>query len=89
MQLKFRNGFPTKSSIRQIGEEVLQFGWYHLRMGGNYGKGEYSVLVFTNTMVNEKLEEICELLSNSGVNVEKTTPYNSPLVGSIIISKKQ
>lgn len=87
MQVKYRNGLPTKSSI----EAALKHFWkdctYMPRISGTY---KYTgALVWERDIINEKLEEFIVYLKSIDIEVESYGKHISPTTGSIILKSNK
>lgn len=87
MAVKYRNGYPTKSSIRQILNQFYAGDNYVPRISGAYEHN--GSLIWERSAVNDKLDELVAYLKDAGVEVESYRKYESPTCGNITFKKKK
>lgn len=86
MAVKYRNGFPTKTYVREVLDDFWGNG-YRPRISGAY---EYTgSLVWENDSINERLQYFIDHLIYLGIEVESYRKYESPTCGNITFKKKK
>lgn len=83
MQIRYRNGYPTKKSITSVIEHFFGDG-YRPRVSGVYGTHSGS-LVWSSPRINERIPEFIDHLRGIGIEVSEWRPYNSPITGLLLI----
>lgn len=85
--VKYRNGYPTKSAIRQILNQFYAGDNYTPRISGAY---EYNgCLIWDRSVLNDRLEEFVSHLQRLNIEVESYRKYESPTCGNITFKKKK
>lgn len=82
--IKYRNGFPTKKSMRELIDSYDEKMWA-LFMQNDWGKYKkpYYNLIWSRDSVQERIEGFIDYASSNGIVFGKYDPYNSPSVGHL------
>mgnify|MGYP001407166344 CR=1 FL=1 len=91
MKIKYRNGFPTKRSMRELINGFGDDDFMFLNFGHIWGskRFNYSLLIWTSKPVQARMEEFIEYLKENDVKVGKYEPYESPRVGHLRILRDE
>lgn len=90
VKLKYRNGVPTKKSLKEFAEEFC-WDFKFIRFGYNYGNqkpNEDVNIIWQRNSIQLKMDEFIDYASDAGIVFGKYTPYESPRVGSLVIKNR-
>ena len=88
MEIRYRNGVPTRKDMRSITKAFFGEEWYKVRLGAFYGtrSGPHKI-VWQCYHVQEKIYDFAKRLDDLIINCKIYRAYEPPISGSLEILK--